>query len=221
MESSMLRLLIIQLLLIIPVVAFARCHPHRNCSEYKYLLNKIEPENHRFMTFIYALRLLKERHAQVLVETGTARYGNKNCSGDGCSTLIFSDWVGVNGGHFYSVDISEFALQDAAASLGAANEFVQLVHSDSVAFLKNFNQPIDFLYLDSFDFELDNPEPSQQHHLKEIIAAYPWLTEQTIVMIDDCNLPYGGKGKLAIEYLLNRNWKIVAQDYQTILVREH
>lgn len=216
----MLRFILLQILLVVPVVAFARCLPQRNCSEYKYLHNRISPDNHRFTTFIYILRLLKERHAQVLVETGTARYGNKNCSGDGCSTLIFADWIGVNGGQFYSVDISELALHDAAESLGAANEFVHLVQSDSIEFLKKFNQPIDFLYLDSFDFDLDNPAPSQQHHLKEIIAAYPWLTEQTIVMIDDCNLPHGGKGKLVIEYLLNRNWKIVAQDYQTILVKE-
>lgn len=50
-------------------------------------------------------------------------------------------------------------------------------------------------YLDSFDFDISNPLPSQKHHLKEIEAAYDKLTDNSVVMIDDCDLPGGGKGK--------------------------
>jgi hypothetical protein len=78
--------------------------------------------------------------------------------------------------------------------------------------------PIDFLYLDSYDYEWNNPSPSQEHHLREIQAAFPRLHENSVVMIDDCALPQGGKGKLAIEYLKERGWKILLEQYQTILI---
>jgi hypothetical protein len=97
---------------------------------------------------------------------------------------------------------------------------VHLVEGDSVNFLKNFDRQIDFLYLDSYDFEKNNPSPSQQHHLREIEAAYDKLTPQSIVMIDDCDLAHGGKGKLVIAYLLDKGWSIYAQDYQVILVNK-
>lgn len=97
---------------------------------------------------------------------------------------------------------------------------VVLVCSDSVRYLKSFGKQIDFLYLDSFDYDFNNPSPSQRHHLREIIAAYPWLTKESIVMIDDCDLAGGGKGVLVISYLINRGWKIAMQGYQVIMVQE-
>lgn len=112
------------------------------------------------------------------------------------------------------------AIESAKQDLEDCREFVQFAHDDSIEFLKNFNRPIDFLYLDSFDFDAQNPDPSQQHHFKEIMAAYPSLTKKSVVMIDDCDLPHGGKGKLVIEYLLNKGWKIAASNYQVLLVQE-
>ena len=79
---------------------------------------------------------------------------------------------------------------------------------------------IDFLYLDSFDFELHNPSPSQEHHLKEIIAVAPRLRKSTIIMVDDCDLPYGGKGKLVIKWLKERGWVEHKSGYQVILVHK-
>lgn len=183
------------------------------------LEDRISYDNCRFKTTIYALYLLSKRNAQIIVETGTARNGTANCHGDGCSTIIFGEWASKNNAHLYSVDINIENLLNAAKDLGDSKDFVDLVHSDSVEFLKNFNQNIDFLYLDSYDYEAHNPLPSQQHHLNEIIAAYPWLTEKSVVMIDDCDLPNGGKGKLVIEYLLNKGWKKVLKGYQVILTQ--
>lgn len=195
-------------------LGFANEGQYSDCS----LEDKIPKSNTRYKTFRYALNLMQERHAQILVETGTSRMGRSNCIGDGCSTLIFAEWASQNDAFLYSVDICKECLLNAEKALGDLVDFVQFVHSDSVEFLKNFGQPIDFLYLDSYDFEVKNPRPSQQHHLNEIIAAYPWLTKNSIVMIDDCALPHGGKGKLVIEYLLKRNWKIVSKGYQVVLV---
>ncbi len=155
-----------------------------------------------------------------MVETGTSRNGDLNCEGDGCSTLIFGNYARNNGNTFYSVDIDKEALANAKKALREAEPFVYLVEHDSIEFLQNFPTTIDFLYLDSFDFEIDNPTPSQEHHLKEIIAAYPHLGTHSVVMIDDCDLPHGGKGTLAIEFLVNRGWKILKKGYQVILSQE-
>ena len=155
----------------------------------------------------------------MIVETGTARKGRKGCHDDGCSTIIFVDWLKNHQGEFYSVDISPKYIENARKGLGELKTFASLVCSDSVAFLTQFNKKIDFLYLDSYDFSVNNPKPSQEHHLKEIIAAYPHLAKDCIVMIDDCDLPHGGKGKLVIEFLLDHGWHIIAQGYQVILAR--
>ena len=174
----------------------------------------------RAETMKYAMELMSQRQAQVIVETGTARGGHEPAEylrGDGGSTLVFGNWAMKNDSMLYSVDISPEAVEAARYLLGS-NQNVQCICQDSVQFLKDFNQQIDFLYLDSFDFDFDNPEPSQEHHLKEIIAAYSKLTSKSVVMIDDCSLPNGGKGKLVIEYLIDRDWVIVANIYQVILV---
>jgi hypothetical protein len=196
-----------------------------SCSLYgneahRYVETKIPRENGRFHTFVKALELLKERGATIMVETGTARCGIANCQGDGCSTLIFTEWAKDHGAEFFSVDINPQFLANAARDLGDRLAFVQLLESDSVAFLENFQGPIDFLYLDSYDYEDHNPQPSQKHHLREIIAAYPKLTENSVVMIDDCNLPRGGKGLLVVDYLRRKGWRVLVDGYQVILVKD-
>jgi len=183
------------------------------------LEGKIPCTDQRYRTFHLMFELLKTRHANIIVETGTAREGSAWCVGDGCSTLLFAEWVKRNGGVFFSVDIDQNALKKAESALGDTKNLVHLVWNDSVDFLTKFHGTIDCLYLDSFDFDFDNPTPSQEHHLKEIQAAYPHLTNDSVVIIDDCDLPHGGKGKLAIEFLLQKGWKIYAQGYQVILVR--
>jgi hypothetical protein len=176
------------------------------------------PENHwRYPTYKRALELMEERGAKILVETGTARGGASDCLGDGCSTVIFGHYATVHNCQFYSVDINANNVNNSRAAVKqyAAN----VIHDDSINFLANFPYQIDFLYLDSYDFDFWNPEPSQQHHLKEISAVYPHLTDKTIIMIDDCDLPHGGKGKYVIQYLLERGWKIAMQGYQVIMVK--
>jgi len=164
---------------------------------------------------------MEERNLKTLVETGTSREGDRFCAGDGCSTLLFADWAKDHGAHLYSIDISSRNLENAQTAILNHVRHTHHVHficSDSVSYLSHFNKPIDFLYLDSFDYEIDDPLPSQTHHLHEIEAAFPFLTETSVVMIDDFDLPNGGKGKLAIDYLLMRDWKILSDEYQVILV---
>ena len=188
-------------------------------NNHSILKDKLETSNVRYRTFLAAMNLLNRKFSPIIVETGTARYGRKNCADDGCSTIIFAEWLKRHQGEFYSVDIDPVCIENAREGLEELNPYVSLVCADSVSFLKGFNKTIDFLYLDSYDFEFDNPNPSQEHHLKEIMAAYPHLADDCIVMIDDCALPHGGKGKLAIDFLLTQGWRLLAQSYQVILTR--
>src|SRR4029077_15263241 len=62
-------------------------------ADSKYLNGRIQATDKRYPSFLMALELLKERKAKVIVETGTARYGDQQFIGDGGSTIIFGDWA--------------------------------------------------------------------------------------------------------------------------------
>lgn len=184
-----------------------------------YLENRIPDDDPRYHSYLLALYLLETGNTKVIVETGTARFGTYGFKGDGGSTIILGDWATQNNAHLYSVDIDPVAINNAQMACQEYEDNIQFHCGDSITFLKNFGRPIDFLYLDSFDFDIKNPEFSQEHHLKEIVAAYPFLHKGSVVMVDDCDLPFGGKGKLIIDFLLSKNWKIVYEGYQVILYR--
>lgn len=204
----------------IATLIFSSFPAYTNPVKNKYLSQRISPSDKRYDTFVESLRLMEERGAQILVETGTSRGGIRNFAGDGGSTVIFSHYAFDHNALLFSVDIDKQNLKNARLAIPYNDNVVRFIHSDSIEFLKNFGQPIDFLYLDSFDYDVKNPSLSQRHHLNEIIAAYDWLHSKTIIMIDDCDLPQGGKGKLAINFLLKRGWKIIKDSYQVILVLE-
>jgi hypothetical protein len=185
-----------------------------------FLEKRISPSDRRYPTFSKVLTMLEKVQAKTCIETGTSRNGDQNFAGDGDSTIIFSHWASLHQAHFYSVDIDPIALKNAEASCLPYYPHVDFICSDSIDFLTRFSAPIDFLYLDSYDFDRENPTPSQKHHFKEIMAAYPHLSPRCIVMIDDCDLPHGGKGKLAINFLLRNKWQIISKNYQVILVRK-
>lgn len=182
--------------------------------------NRISPGGLRYDTFLKTMQILEKRGAKVLVETGTSRGGFNSFGGDGGSTILFSHWASLHGAQFYSVDICPKNIFASAQATKAYANHVTYICADSVEFLTHFSQKIDFLYLDSYDFDANNPAPSQQHHLKEIQAAYPLLHAESVVLIDDCRLPHGGKGKLVIAYLMEKGWKIVAKDYQVLMVKK-
>jgi hypothetical protein len=182
------------------------------------LLQRISQSDKRYPTFHYVLNQLLKRNLKIIVETGTARNGTKNCVGDGCSTVIWTNWAQAFNGFVYSVDIDPNALDQSKEACHCDLSHVEFICSDSVSYLQNFRNRIDLLYLDSYDYDIENPNPSQLHHLKEILAAYPYLQEESVVLIDDCGLPGGGKGKLVIELLLERGWRIAMSGYQVVMV---
>ncbi len=186
-----------------------------------YLTDRIKLDDKRYLTYLGILELLNHHDAKIIVETGTSRDGDRNFNGDGGSTVIFADWATQNNAFIYSVDIDPQAVKNSQIATDIYADHVQVVCEDSISFLTKFDKPIDFLYLDSFDFDFSNPITSQEHHLKEIIAACPKLSDNSIVMIDDCDLPEGGKGKLVIQYLTSLGWVIFQDGYQVIMIQNN
>ena len=152
------------------------------------LRNRIPESNKRYSGFCLAFKMMEQRGVKIIVETGTARCGDKNCEGDGCSTVLFGHWACKNKAMVYSVDHGQHDLNVAKQSTKRFASNIRYICSDSIGFLRQFPLQIDFLYLDSVDFDENEPELSQRHHLEEIIGAYPHLTLKTVVMIDDCDL---------------------------------
>ncbi len=183
------------------------------------LESRIDRQDKRYNTFAMTMKMLTNRKAKVLVETGTARFGDQNFAGDGGSTILFADWAFQNNALLYSVDIDENCLEVASKATRAYEANVIFTHSDSIEFLENFPEMIDFLYLDSMDFNKKKPKRSQKHHLREIESVYDKLSPQCIVLIDDCNYSQDGKGKYVIRFLKKKGWRVVANSYQVIMVR--
>ncbi|OGB83691.1 hypothetical protein A3F66_05220 [candidate division TM6 bacterium RIFCSPHIGHO2_12_FULL_32_22] len=185
-----------------------------------YTKDRLISPNLREYTFVEALKLMSERNVKTIVETGTARAGAAGFNGDGGSTIILGHWAHNHNARMFSVDINP---DYVVASRSACKEYengITFVCSDSLKFLHAFKDTIDFLYLDSLDYDFDNPTISQEHHLNEIKAIYKNLHDNAIIMIDDCGeLPGGGKGGLVIPWLLDRGWKIHTKGYQVILTK--
>lgn len=192
-------------------------------------LEPLLPKDYNFgkrqKTFRRAIELLEERSATCLIETGVARYGLRNSKSDGASTAVFGLWAKSNNASLYSVDISP---ESIAGARGAVEELdlleqVRLVTGDSVQFLENFADPVDFLYLDSYDYDKHDESiqmASQEHHLKEFKAIEEQLGPNTVVLIDDCDLPGGGKGKTLIEYMTRKGWQVDTSAYQILLTKQ-
>ncbi|MCE9583957.1 MAG: class I SAM-dependent methyltransferase [Planctomycetes bacterium] len=119
-----------------------------------------------------------------IVETGTA------C--DNGSTWLFHLLTRSTGGVVHTIDINEDLcgfVSEVASKVGAGEEIV--VHcGDSPSVLRTFRDPIDVLYLDSYDVDWTNPSGSMEHHLQELKAAWPLLARRSIVAFDDT--PSGG-----------------------------
>lgn len=215
-------LLIVLLFLSILIPVTIKFIKHK--SLYPFLPFKYNFKRRR-ITFAKTLKLLKERNVKTIIETGTSRKGLKATKGDGAATIVFGKWAKENNAVMHSVDIDKDSVKGSMDELIIQNldGVVSVHHSDSLEFLKNFKQQVDFLYLDSYDYSRTDEKIqklSQEHHLKEFKIIEDKLHKNSIVLIDDCGLPGGGKGKTVVEYMLKNNWVILINAYQILLVKK-
>jgi hypothetical protein len=169
---------------------------------------------------IILTELLKIRNTGFkIIETGSTRKPNN--WKDGNSGVLFADFVKHHRGSVRSVDINQ-------AAVDAANAFIDPVYhlaecSDSVTWLQqqaDLNQ-VDLFYLDSYDVDWHNDQPSAEHHLREFLVIEPHLKPGVIVAIDDNSrlLEHNartGKGRRIVEYLEQKGIHPLYDDYQII-----
>ena len=162
-----------------------------------------------------------------IVETGCMRadHGQLALGDDGASTYIFDDFINYYDGEVASVDINP---NNVAHAQKMVSDRTTVYCSDSVEFLWNIpeKRKIDLLYLDSYDFEPENPIPSQKHHLKELTAVMKNLKKGSIIMVDDnANTPefewftkiaQGGKAGFVKEFMKDIGAELLLDEYQII-----
>lgn len=177
----------------------------------------------RAEAFALMLNYIKDnRPNPLIIETGCARKED-NFDGDGMSTLIFDSFITELGqGEFHSVDILQENVDFARTKILNPNSKVHC--SDSVKFLYGVtqdclqtNRHIDLLYLDSFDFDPNDPHPSSLHHIYELTAAIPSLKPGSLIAVDD-NFGESGKGAYVKHFMDLLGKPRVYEGYQWIWV---
>ena len=175
------------------------------------------PRNLRFNSFKFALEEAFKRNLKIVVETGVSRgkqkflFFSKINWKDGMSTLMFSEYVKHVNGHLHSCDINEKNIKNAKKFTKKFKNRITFYLSDSVLFLKNFEQKIDFLFLDS----LDGQHPSTaEHQLSEIKNSINRLHKNSLVLLDDKGL----KTNLSLKYMIDKGLKIINETDQQVLL---
>jgi hypothetical protein len=125
-----------------------------------------------------------------IVETGCLRKKD-NFIGDGQSTLLFDKYTQCRGemSKVYTVDINPNATKICKSIV---SENVEIHTGDSVKYLaelmprlKKDRKKISLFYLDSFDVDWQSSDRSAAHHLKEMATIFNYLSEETLVVVDD------------------------------------
>ena len=186
-------------------------------------LNKFNhKKNLRFSMFKYSLELAQKRNLKILVETGTSRgkikffFFRKYNWKDGMSTVMLGEFAKFINGKLYTCDISEDNINNAKKFTQSLKQNISFNVNDSLIFLKNFNLPIEFLYLDSLDGH--DPINASKHQLNEIKASMNKLRDKSLILLDD----KGTKTNLSIDYLKKQSFYILYEtEYQVLLSRSN
>ena len=180
----------------------------------------------RYVTFKLALNLFLQRHGHTIVELGTTKH--EDDWGAGMGTLLFAEAIGKYGGKIYTVDNYLPHIEACKRVTSEWADKIKYVYSDSLEFLRGFKEKydskVDLLYLDTLDYPLTPQEgavePCQEHQLEELKLAYPNLSSNAVVLLDDNDLPGGGKTRLSKEFLFKKGWHLLADEQQSLWVRK-
>ena len=175
----------------------------------------------RLDTFELLFRNATERGLKNVVETGTARgkykfyyFKPKLNWDDGMSTIMFANYSKVIKGNFWSCDIDKKNIKNAQKFLQDYNLSGNLIVSDSLEFLNDFDKTIDILYLDSLDGQMPG---SNEHQLKEAQISINKMNPKGLIMLDD----KGQKTELSLSFYIEKSWEVKFEtDYQIILQKK-
>ena len=182
-------------------------------------LNKYNnSKNIRFKSFEYALNNSFKRNLKTIVETGTARgktkffFIKKYNWKDGMSTPMFAEYAKYVGGKLHTCDISSKNIENAKKFTSDLSNFIDFYTQDSLVFLKEFNESIDLLYLDSLDGH--DPIAASNHQLNEAKISLRKLHKKSLILLDD----KGSKTDFSINFYKNNGFKIIYEtEYQVLL----
>lgn len=149
-------------------------------NTYEQFSNIGTPQHVNYLTFKELFKNITQLNKKdlLILESGIASAGTN-------STYLFNEYVRKYGGRFWSVDINSNLVNRHIGNMCPATT---LVCNDSVIFFDNWakkNEQADVIYLDSYDLDFDNPNPSGEHGLKEYKALLPVCKKDTLLLIDD------------------------------------
>lgn len=160
-----------------------------DANQYDMFFGKGTRHHINYLTFKKLFEQMGTPKEPIILESGIAIH----------STYLFNEVVRKYGGYFWSVDNDP---ELVAAHQGNMCPGTKLVHNDSVAFFKEWINTsmapspstytsADIIYLDSYDMDFYNPEPSAKHCLAEYMALKPAIKKDTLLLIDDTPMnPY-------------------------------
>ena len=193
------------------------------------------PRHVNYSSFKAAFEELTKIKEPIIIETGSSYAGTK-------STNLFDSYIRKYGGRFFSVDINASVISKLR---GEVSPGTTLVCDDSVEFLSEFSENYpglypNFVYLDSYDIDWYNPEPSERHGYNEYIALKPLLKSCFLLIDDTPSSPYWidsrgelydylvksgsmpGKGRLIVEEVdSNPSFQKIHQYYQAFYKITH
>jgi hypothetical protein len=148
-----------------------------------------------------------------VIETGTTRESG-DFGSNGQSTLLFDLLVNCFGGQVLTIDIDPTNLRYCRSRV---SEKTTLLCSDSVKALLSLPEvaQADLIYLDSYDFDGNNPHPSSLHHMKELAALWGRTHPSCLMVIDDCFGPDRGKHAYVARFLASLGRRPDFAGYQT------
>ena len=167
-----------------------------------------------------AIELLKQMQGKTIVEIGCMRQPMNHsldqfvpyCCNDGHSTMFWAS----TGLDVHTVDINPRSIEIVKQSC-AAHPNVHATCGDGVQFVRDFPGTIDLLFLDAWD--ADEGSPFAEKHLEAYQAARDKLAPSSLVLIDDTDVSFGGKGRLTIPAVIRDGFELLLIGRQTMLLR--
>lgn len=174
----------------------------------------------RHRSFDLALRRLKNCERPLIVETGCIR-AEEDWAGAGFATYLFGAYAWQRGGEVRSVELDNHNVQFARTWTQQFGQTVQVHEQHSHNFLRAWpaDKAIDLFYSDSADVGTPG---FMECCLVECRKAAPLVSPGGMILIDDTvygSRHWGGKGTLAVPWLLSNGWRIVYAGYQVLLER--
>ena len=170
---------------------------------------------------LHSINLLKKyTHEKIILEIGSIRSKmehdindfNPCCCNDGHSTYFWKKYTNAD---IYTVDIDNNCknIIDTDERLDGVKSYTD----DAIEFAKNFDKKIDLLFLDAWD--IIDGSPYAEKHLEIYNILKYKLSKNCLLLIDDTDINFGGKGKLLIPVLLQDGFKCIFNKRQTLFIR--